>query len=89
MKYIMIEQKLTAGVSRFVPIIFPDTLSHSDIAKAVLPFVDKGSVASAGDIDDIGRVECSGGSCTLKMASNPERDSDVIRSYDLFHGLVY
>lgn len=90
MKYIMIEQKISGEVYRYTPVIFPDTLSHVDVAKAIEPLIKNGRTVSAGDIQmSLDNVECSGNSITLQMDANPDRDSMVISAYDVMHGLVY
>lgn len=91
MKYVMIEVSLGGEVAKLVPIIFPDFMTHVDIAKAgteILANIHRLNdvrVVSAGDID-LSLVECSGSSETLKTESN-EEDAKVINSYDYVHGI--
>lgn len=90
MKYIMLETQLQ-HIRRRVPIIFPDFMVHEDIARLFHDFLIHrhemfSNVISAGDID-LGLVECSGRSETLKIESSPD-DNQTINSYDYFNGII-
>jgi len=89
MKYVMLETKL-AGVSKKVPVIFPDFLCHDTIAGLLkLALIQDckldSNVISAGDIQLL-EIECSGESDTLKVSSAPD-DVHTIERYDYFHGM--
>lgn len=91
MKYVMLSVEV-AGITKMVPIIFPDFMIHEDVAKAVRSILTEThkftpKIESAGDID-LGVCECSGRSETLKIESHP-RDSVTVSQYTYFHGLVY
>lgn len=91
MKYIMLEVKV-GGISKLVPIIFPDFMCHVDLAvatKSILESEHKLSpiiFVSAGDID-IDVNSCSGKSTTLNIKSR-RSDKNIINSYDYLHGIV-
>lgn len=85
MKYLI----LRTEDDRLVPIIFPNFLVHSEVAKYLGHMLNrvhdwKNEPASAGDIH-FSDVTCSGKSETLKLVSNPA-DADLIESYDYNHG---
>lgn len=91
MKYVMFSVEV-GGVTKLVPIIFPDFMVHEDVAIAIKSILEEThkftpKIESAGDID-LGRVECSGESETLKLKSRAQ-DSHIINQYNYFHGLVY
>lgn len=84
MKYIMFQ----AGDLKYkLPVIFPDTLVHEDVAEALLPLLPGGAkVISAGECTVMG--QCSGRSETLKVASRGDKDSAVVNTFNYTHGLV-
>lgn len=91
MKYIMLECQLRDGVTKLVPIIFPDFMCHSDISSAVEIILSQThkfdvKVFSAGDIS-ISAHTCTGMSETLRVQSSP-LDREVIDTYDYLHGIV-
>jgi hypothetical protein len=77
-----------SGMSKKIPIIFPDFLVHSDVAKAMKRLTDlrEAEIASAGFYDPISG-DCHGKSETLEVSSDPE-DGNIILRYEYFHGLV-
>lgn len=84
MKYVMFKCD-----DRLVPVIFPNFMVHSVIAKYFGHMLASthdmpNEVLSAGEIH-FDNVECSGESATLKVGSRAE-DSDVIETYDYTHG---
>ena len=56
-----------------IPIIFPDLLAHNEVA-------DGREVLGAGFcyINDVGHYTCYGKSVSLKIDSDPERDSKIL-----------
>lgn len=86
MKYIMLSTEFT-GVTKLVPIIFPDFLVHSMVADAIKPLISGSVVVSAGDIQ-MGVYNCSGASETLGVESK-ESDLGVIDTYDYLHGIGF
>lgn len=80
MKYVMFMKQLgksADGMKHFVPIIFPNNLVHIMIADSMTA---KGAPlegyrpVSGGEISPLD-MKCFGESSTLKMRSDPERDS--------------
>lgn len=92
MKYIMFKIKLGKDLEKKVPIIFPNELVHSQVARGLMPHLreisDEVKIASAGDIIwPIGcNIQTGGRSETLKTIANPD-DGEDIAMYDYFHGL--
>lgn len=91
MKYIMMET-VSSGVKKLIPIIFPDFMTHSDLAEHVQSILEtqhklQTQVRSAGSID-INVDGCFGESETLHVKSK-DGDDRVINSYDHLHGIVY
>lgn len=87
MKYVMFK----GPSGKKVPIIFPDALSHIDVAiavQAICPELEESKPVSAGflsslDID----ATTSGKSTTLGLGSDPG-DALVISTYDYTHGFI-
>jgi len=93
MKYIVLKTKV-GDMEQRVPIIFPDFLVHSDVAKYVAGMLirihDRDpniTVSSAGFIE-LGDVKCYGESETCKVKSNPDRDGGLIEMFEYTNGLV-
>lgn len=90
-KYVMFEGRI-GGVTRRFPIIFPDTMVHSDIRDAVIfvaapPAWGELKPVTAGSITLTGEMYCSGDSETLKLKSGGKEDADLIRSFPYAHGI--
>lgn len=95
MKYVMFE--VTHGsFTRYLPVIFPDDLVHSDIAENVSNAIAQSfeitkleiNVANAGFINSMDcDVSVYGRSETLNLDSNPE-DSLIIKLHDYTHGIL-
>lgn len=93
MKYIVIRTKV-GSLTKDIPIIFPNDLSHVDVANAVIekvPEAKDGKPVSAGAISstaiDADMVSPEG-SVSLKMKRGNERDGIMIQLYDYVHGFV-
>lgn len=85
MKYVMFRVPGPGGIDRLVPVLFPDSLVHREVAEALYPVV-KGLPVSAGEcVVDVSSTH--GRSSTLAMDSR-EEDADVISTHDYLHGLV-
>jgi len=91
MKYIMLE--LSLGDLRYnVPVIFPDTLVHEDMGKAVVHAANRSvpkadvKMVSAGFVSNCSGVTCYGRSESLDLDSRPE-DGKIISTYDYTHGV--
>lgn len=96
MKYIVIEIK-AHGITREMPIIFPEALVHLDVANqmiALLRATNQGSRVrpiSAGflsSLDAPGHLLCTGKSETLGLESREGIDARLIRMMDYMHGVV-
>ncbi len=90
MKYIVFERPLgDDGMTQKIPIIFPNNLTHSLVAEAMLTSEElkDAKPVSAGDLSSLGFEDvCSGESQTLKLKSHPD-DTMLIRMMDYRHGL--
>jgi hypothetical protein len=70
MKYVMFVKE-EKGLKTFCPIIFPNVLSHSEIAETFLNDNPKFEVNSAGFINSFDIQKAFGNSETLKIDSHP------------------
>jgi hypothetical protein len=86
MKYIMFIAKIQ-GNNRRIPIIFPDSLCHIDVAKALKDIVGTSKVCSAGEINII-VISTHGESTTIGIKAK-EEDAEIINNYNYFHGIEY
>lgn len=89
MKYIMF-QKSTTLMDHFIPIIFPDELTHAVVAAIMQcsPELEGFAVRSAGSITIGGKIMgrqfetyCSGSSETLGLQFHPD-DDKIIKLYE-------
>jgi len=89
MKYIMLAHS-SENMDRFMPIIFPDELTHAIVAAIMLcsPELEGFAVRSAGSIQLGGTIMgkhfptiCDGWSETLNLQSHPE-DAKIISLYE-------
>lgn len=84
MKYIVF---LVPGkLPRLAPVVFPNWLTHSDVAQALLqsgkmPELTGAVADSAGEYSPLGGV-CSGHSETLGLQSKPDRDTRLLLMND-------
>lgn len=87
MKYVMF-QITTGDLVRHVPVIFPDTLVHSDVAGLLLalPQLTGASIVSAGECR-VDSIACYGQSKTLQVTSLERTDADTIEMYPYLHGI--
>lgn len=84
MKYIMFIKK-EQGLTRKIPIIFPESLAHIDVAKALSNLTGTSKICSAGTVDLI--VEgVHGKSTSIGIGSHIE-DIDIIESFDYKFGI--
>lgn len=79
--------EVTSGnMKRKVPIIFPSTLVHSEVAKALCKLEGLSSrIVGAGELS-IKTTGCHGESTTLGIKSK-KGDTEIINTYDYAHGL--
>jgi hypothetical protein len=87
MKYVMLRLK-KGNQSRLVPVIFPASLVHKDVATAITEALKK-----TGDCEVVSAGECTvdvmsahGRSSTLGVAARSE-DTEIINGIDYFHGI--
>lgn len=91
MKYIVLKSSL-AGMEQKIPIIFPNFMVHSFVAKYIAGMLIRQhghspniTVASAGSINLISIV-CFGDSESCKTKSDPN-DANLISMFEYFQGL--
>lgn len=97
MKYIIvgISADNTNQITRELPFIFPDFVTHSEYAETTMHHLAmyndirfaRMKVVSAGFVDTLGKIRCYGESVTLKLQSRPQ-DSEIIRLMNYSHGIV-
>lgn len=94
MKYIMLEFTIGTSTKVNYPVIFPEQLTHSEVAKHMIHMItrdfkvkDEVKVISAGQtiVDVLG---CSGRSETLGISSREKADEWIINQMDYMHGIV-
>ena len=86
MKYIVF---LSAENDREIPIIFPSTLVHLDVAKVMSKVVGTSKVTAAGELSSLDiDATCHGESTTIGIKSRGEVDSRLIAAYDYSFGMV-
>jgi hypothetical protein len=85
MKYVMLKKVVDGREHRF-PIIFPNTLSHDEVAAIAkcLPDVEDADVVSAGEC--LVQAACSGRSVTLNISSRDD-DSFLVSNADYINGM--
>lgn len=81
MKYVMFTKRGKA-LTHHVPIIFPATMVHAQVAAAIAPLLEGFEVTSAGDVNANLGATCHGFSETLGLSADVERDSSVIAMND-------
>lgn len=87
MKYVMFRTKARGGLATLIPIIFPSSLVHGDVARAMfLVLGEDVKLVSAGECI----IDCDsthGSSTTLALESS-EDDANVITRHDYYFGIV-
>jgi hypothetical protein len=89
MKYVMFEVQMPGGMVRHVPVMFPDSLVHEDVADALagIPGLNGNTVVSAGTCSFMpGSIDVGGESKTLELKSHPG-DQITINMIDYQYGL--
>lgn len=92
MKYVVIQTEL-GGMKREFPIIFPDHLTHADVADGLMflgcPELKNGKVVAAGFVSSMAfEGGCYGHSVTCQKDSREKVDDELIKMHDYMHGLV-
>jgi hypothetical protein len=91
-KYVMFKCVDDLMVVTYIPIIFPDTMVHKQVARQIASLLLRQhgfklvQVVSAGDIL-LSAVACTGSSETLSSKSRGNVDDAIINSYPYFHGI--
>lgn len=87
MKYIMFEKPLSENIVVKIPVIFPNTLVHEDVSKAILSTLgmETAKPVSAGFVNVLA-TKCYGESKTLELSAN-RMDFITILEYSYKHGL--
>lgn len=76
MKYVMFKKQFGDHLLQFVPVIFPNTLVHADVAEAMLPGPLVGyEIHSAGEWTGL---DACGRSSTLNLSHDPEDTTRII-----------
>ena len=99
MKYVVVKLKQGKGestVTRELPIIFPEALSHSVVAQAFMraikeeqPNIREMEPVSAGFLSSMDiNYSVYGKSDTLKLESREDQDNRLISTLDYTHGIV-
>jgi hypothetical protein len=89
MKYIVLEQDLGEGLKREVPIVFPNCLTHSLVAQAMVKSEElTGARPIAAGFIDMDANVCFGESESLKLKSRDIKDRLLLDTHDFLHGLV-
>lgn len=86
MKYIIAKRR-DGGVTRRIPIIFPNYLAHAEVAKALESIIGK-QIDSAGEFSslDLSDIKPHGHSDSLNKDSK-RNDGQIIANQDYWHGL--
>lgn len=90
MKYIVLKHTI-GGVKRELPIIFPTSINHDDMATVTKCIFDEDNVetevVSAGFVEVNARMYCTGKSETLSIESRGHDDSVLMRTLEYTHGI--
>lgn len=87
MKYIMLKSNRN-GINYFCPVIFPNFLSHDQVAELMESQMEDPVIHSAGEISLFGlEGKCHGKSTTLSVESDSEADTRRIIMAD-YGGLI-
>lgn len=91
-KYIMVRNIIGSTELAF-PIIFPDKMVHRDVfdhTKMIMPgWKHQGiQIMSAGTIEAVATSGLGGDSETLRIKSQPKRDTSIIAGYSYLHGFI-
>lgn len=90
-KYVIVETTLEGGTRIEFPLIFPDKMIHSQVARAIrrLPPIRglPARAVGAGMIEHLEVYGVGGKSETLGIKSRGETDKRLIEAYSYFHGI--
>ena len=86
MKYIVFR---TLDGRQEIPIIFPNTMVHLEVAQALVKLVGTSRVVAAGEFSSLDiDATCHGSSTTIGIKSREKQDSLMIGNYDYHFGMV-
>ena len=85
MKYIMFKQHVGAGVEPKMPVIFPDIMTHKEVAEGLKTAYPRLKIVSAG-FYNLASGKCFGESMSLDVECDPT-DEETIAQYQYWHGL--
>lgn len=89
MKYIVLEQDLGDELTREVPIVFPNCLTHAIVAECMMKSEElKNSKSIAAGFIDMDANVCYGESESLGLKSREMKDQLLIDTHDYLHGLT-
>lgn len=94
MKYIMLQENINEGsIVRDIPFIFPEMLTHADVAEYVSHMLMMQNNSDSYNVTAISAgfcnvgIDCFGESETLNLSAR-EKDTAIINSYGYLHGIV-
>ena len=86
MKYIVFQTK---DGCQEIPIIFPNTLVHIEVAQALSKIVGTSRIVAAGEFSSLDiDATCHGKSTTIGIKSREDDDAQLISNYDYHFGMV-
>ncbi len=88
-KYVILKSKSPDGMEYAFPIIFPDKLTHSEVARALrrhCPGSDLAELKSAGFVSL--KVNSTFGHSESLSVDSQTDDKDIINNYDYQHGIL-
>lgn len=90
MKYIVLAVR-SNNLVREMPIVFPNALSHCDVAEALsmcCPELKDAKIVSAGELSSMSfEGGCHGNSSTTGAKSREEEDDRLLMTHDYMHGI--
>lgn len=89
MKYVMFERDIGDGLLQRIPVIFPNLLTHSLVAEAMLKMEDllQARVVSAGELSSLDVDGTMHGHSESLGIGSDSSDTSVTRSHDYTHGI--
>lgn len=93
MKYIVFRKTLGNGLIRETPILFPNDLTHSEVAEGLTEHCTElkgAAVVGAGEVacTNILSPNCHGKSETLNVKSRGKKDDAAFVMRDYHHGII-
>jgi hypothetical protein len=96
MKYVVMKVRIKGGMDMELPVVFPNSLVHKDMADALRMVIHESldnvvhtEPVSAGEVSLFGTgLNCSGYSETLNLHSRGSRDSTLLVGCDYGAGIL-